>query len=161
MKKDLFIINHAAFGREEFEIANAQYNLYQDGNIWEFVVSIETSSGIVRAEKLADVIDAKPNFEATAILQHDDLEIVKGKIIRQEVGYDNDRDEILSNVYYFQHESVDDLLIEIIEVNNLHIIANVTGKGIINGSNGNHPDADFEMREVAFLYDAKLKRGVM
>ncbi len=161
MKKDLFIINHTEFGREEFEIANAKYNLYQDGNIWEFIVSIETSSGVLRDDKLANLIDAKPNLEATAILQHDDLEIIKGKIIRQEEGYDQDRDEILSNVYYFQHESVDDLQIEIIEVTNHHIVANVTGKGIINGSNGNHPDAEFVLHEVTFVHDPELKRGVM
>lgn len=65
------------------------------------------------------------------------------------------------NVYYFQHESVDDLQIEIVEVTKHHIVTNVTGKGIINGSNGNHPDAEFLLHEVTLVHDPKLKRGVM
>ena len=162
MKKDIFVIVHSEFGTEEFEIKNARYNLYNpEGDIWEFTLGFDTGRAIKRANQLLEIIDAKPNFEATAIISSNELDLQKGRIIYQKEGYDEDRQEILSNIYYFAHESVDDLSIEIVEITENEILANVTGKGIINGSNRNGPDAEFILKEVRFIHDKKLFREVM
>jgi len=162
MKKNIFIIVHSEFGTEEFEIKNARYNLHNpEGDIWEFTLSFDTGTAIKRADKLLEIIDARPNFEATAIIAPNDLDLHKGRVIYQKEGYDEDRQEILSNIYYFEHESVDDLRVEIIETRENEILANVTGKGIINGSNGNEPDAEFVLKEVSFIHDKDLFRDVM
>ncbi|MDR6784988.1 hypothetical protein ABIE26_003686 [Pedobacter africanus] len=162
MKKDIFVILHSKFGAEEFEIKNARYNLYNpEGNIWEFTLSFDTSAAIKRADKLEKVIDVKPNFEATVIIPPNDLDLQKGRLIYQKEGYDYEREEILSNIYYFEHQSVDDLRIEIVEIKEDKILANVTGKGIVNGSNGNEPDAEFILKEVSFTHDKELFRDVM
>lgn len=162
MKKDLFTIVHSEFGTEEFQIKNAKYNVYKaEDDIWEFTLSFETSAAIKRADKLQEAINAKPNFEATAILPSDDLELRKGRIIYQEEGYDEQRQEILSNFYYFEHESVEELRIEIISIKGNEILLNLTAKGIVNGSNGNQPDADFILKEVSFEHDKNLFRNVM
>jgi hypothetical protein len=162
MGKDIFIIAHSEFGMEEFEIKNARYNICEaEENIWEFTLSFDTQAALKRADKLEAIIEAKPNFEATAILASNELDLWEGRIILQEEGYDEEREEILSNIYYFSHESVDDLRIEILAVNKDEILVNLSGKGIVNRSNGNEPDAIFTLNAVKFIQDKKLTRGVM
>lgn len=160
MESNLLLIEHMEFGIESFRVDSARCNLYKNENgIWEFVVDVSTNEAVKRSEKLKDVIHAKPNFEATAILPTDNLALVAGKIIVQKKGYDYSRDEHLSNIYYFNHNSIEDLRIEFIEVTDDWIDAQLTGQAIINGSNGNQPDAKISLR-AKFKRDKELKRGI-
>lgn len=137
MKENIFEIKHSKFGSEEFQITSASYNLYlADDKYWELTFYLKADKALIRAKKLQEVLYAKPNFEATAILSPDNLQLQAGKIIYQKEGYDYERDEHLSNVYYFEHESVDEVEIELVEVKKDWIIANIKGIAIINGSNG-------------------------
>ena len=162
MKTNIFEIIHSEFGTEEFNIVNSKYNLYKsEEGIWEFTIYFDTSSPIKRSEELKKVIDAKPDFEATALLLPDDLKLYEGKIIHQKNGYDYKREEHLSNVYYFEHNSIEELEVKIIEYHKDWIILDIKGKAIINGSNGNDPDSELLIYQTKFNLDEKLKRDVM
>jgi len=162
MKENIFEIKHSEFGDEEFEITESKYNLYKtEDGIWEFTICFDTLKSIKRAKALEGIIDPTPNFEATAILNSNDLTIDKGKIITQKEGYDSNREENLSNVYYFEHNSVEELEINVVEYNAEYLIINAKGKAIINGSNGNNPDSDLFIHLTKFELDKDLERGIM
>ena len=112
-----------------------------------------------RSTELEDIVNAQPNFEATALLPEAELELVAGKIIIQKEGYDYNRDENLSNIYYFSHNSIEDLRIVFIEVTDDWIDAEISGQAVINGSNGNQPDAKISLR-AKFKRDKELRRGI-
>ena len=117
MKENIFLITHSEFGDEEFVISDPRYNLYKtEDGVWEFTISFETSKSVKRAKELEDVIDAQPNFEATAIIPSDNPDLKSEKIILQKEGYDYKREENLSNIYYFEHNSVEELEVRIIEI---------------------------------------------
>ena len=114
-KKAELAIQHEEFGEELFHIESANYNLYKvEGNRWEFVINIETDRAIKRAKELEKVVHAEPTIEITAILNSDKPELTKSMIISQKSGYDYERDEYLSNIYYFSHETVEDFRFEIL-----------------------------------------------
>lgn len=162
MNTHTFIIVHAEFGIEEFEIKSARYHLYQaEGGFWELTLSIEAGAAIQRAGKLLDLIDARPSFEATAILNANQLDLYKGRQIEQKEGYDHQRGEVLSNGYYFTHERIEELHLEILDINVQEMLANVRAEGVINGSHGSEPDAEFILKEVSFKHDRSLFREVM
>lgn len=159
-KPDILFFEHKEFGGEQFQVGACNYNLYQsDDGAWEFVIEVSTTHELKRSSELEKVIHPKPHFEATAVLVSDDLELTKGRIITQVEGYDRTRQENLSNIYYFAHESVEDLRVEILEVAKDWIVAKVTGSALINGSNGTKPDAKLGVK-TKFLLDSKLRRGV-
>lgn len=160
MQTDILTIEHLQFGEEQFEIECAAYNLYEGGDgIWEFVVKVTTGDAIMRTDELKDLVDAKPWFEATSIMEADDLALSAGDVIVQEQGYDYERDQNLSNFYYFRHESVEDLSFVIHEVSDTEIDATLTGQTIINGSSGNTCDSRITLR-TRFLKDDSLRRGI-
>ncbi|MEM7102899.1 MAG: hypothetical protein AAF502_07215 [Bacteroidota bacterium] len=116
MKANIFEIQHTEFSSEEFVISEPKYNLYKsEVGIWEFTISFNTSKALKRSPKLKDLVHAEPNFEATALMDPKDLKLETGKVITQKQGYDYERDEHLSNVYYFSHNSAEELEITIIE----------------------------------------------
>lgn len=160
MQTGLLSIEHMEFGLEQFKIDDARCNLYKDDDgVWEFVVSVSASKAVKRSSELEDVVNAQPNFEATAILPESELELVVGKVIAQKEGYDYKRDENLSNIYYFSHNSIEDLRIELLEVTDDWIEAELSGQAVINGSNGNEPDAKISLR-TKFKRDKELRRGI-
>lgn len=162
MKHNIFEIIHSEFGSEEFEINAPKYNLYKtDDGIWEFTINFNCPKAVKRASELDDIIDAKPKFEATAIIAPSDLHLEKGKTIIQKEGYDYEREEHLSNVYYFEHNSVEELEINILDCEANWILINARGKAIINGSNGDQTDADLFIHQTKFHLDKTLERSVM
>jgi hypothetical protein len=153
-------IEHLDFGLEQFRVDDASCNLYQsEDGIWEFVVNVSSSAAIKRSKELEDITPAEPNFEATALLHEDHLDLVVGRVITQKEGYDYERDENLSNIYYFSHNSIEELRIEITEVTDEWIDAKLTGSAVINGSNGVDPDSKISLR-AKFKRDQSLKRGI-
>ncbi|KXX71143.1 hypothetical protein [Flammeovirga sp. SJP92] len=162
MKENIWEIKHLEFDIEEFKIKDAKYNIYKgEDGVWEMTICFEESTPIKRDKELEKIIDPVPNFEATALLTADTLELKVGRKIYQKEGYDNEREENLSNVYYFEHSSVEELEIELLDVNETWMKANVKGKTLINGSNGNLPDADFLIQNTIFKLDKTLERSVM
>ena len=161
MKENIFEIKHSKFGVEEFQINSARYNHYQtDVDYWELVFYLEANNPIKRSEKLIEVIDAKPNFEVTAISFIENFTLEAGKTIYQKEGCDYERDEHLSNVYYFAHESIDNVEIEIVKIEKELLVANIKGIAVINGSNGNKPDAELNVYNTTFHLDKSLTRIV-
>lgn len=157
---DILTIEHMKFGTEKFKVASAACNLYQDADgTWEFVVSVHCKEALLRSKELEEVVHAKPNFEATTVLSPDQLELTKGRVIAQEAGYDYKRQLNITNIYYFSHESIENLRIELLETTDEWIDAKVSGDAIINGSNGTRPDSKISVR-AKFKRDNKLKRGV-
>lgn len=160
MKSDILEINHSEFGIEKFRISAPRYNLYEsEDGVWEFIIHLTTSETIQRVQELEDVIDPSPSIEATAVLSKEEINLKEGTHIHQKQGYDYDRDENLSVLYYFSYNSIENLTIEVLKVVQDHIILNVTGETIVNGSNGNDPDAKIYMHETKFLLDQNLKRS--
>ncbi|TGV00533.1 hypothetical protein [Flavivirga rizhaonensis] len=160
MENNIVEINHLDFGIEKFVITEEAYNLYKsDSGIWEFTLSFKTSKSIDRAKELEVLVDAEPYFEATAILSNNELKLNRGNIITQKQGYDYNRDENLSIFYYFDYNSIEELEIELLEVTKDFIIANVKGKTVINGSDGNNPDSELSISKTKFMLDKKLKRS--
>ena len=157
-KKDILIINHKEFGEELFHIENAKYNLYEvEKNRWEFVIFIDTDYAITRCKELEKVVNAEPTIEVTAILNSNKSELIESKVISQKDGYDYSRDEYLSNIYYFSHETVEDFRFEILELKENSIIAKMEGNCVINGSNGLKPDSKISTT-TEFQLDKALKR---
>lgn len=160
VKENVFEINHPKFGTEEFHIVSAKYNIYKFAdNVWEFLVSFKTDKSLLRAKELEKLLDAKPDFEAVALLSSDDIKLKAGKKIFQKEGYDYERDENLSNIYYFEHNSVEELSIDVIEISNEWNALNITGKAIIVGSNGSKPDADLKIVNTKFYLDTNITRS--
>lgn len=154
-------LNHAELGKEEFSIVNPRYNLYQsEDGIREFVIAFETDRAIKRVKELEEVIDPLPNFEATVLMPSGTAKLIPGSKLLQPEGYDYQRDEHLSNFYYFSHDSVEALEVEILEAIGDNLRITVKGKTIVNGSNGNEPDTNLLIESVVFRYDKGLERGV-
>lgn len=160
MQENQLVIHHPKNVQEIFAITNAKYNLYQVDDIWEFALYFKTSKAITRAPALEEVIDAKPNFEATAILPGDALNLETGKVIIQKQGYDDERDEHLSNFYYFEHESIEDLEIELLEVHKEFIKVQVKGKTYVNSYVSKTPDTELFIASGVFMLDPNFKRGI-
>ncbi len=154
---------HDEFGREEFVVAKGTYNLIEvNPELWEFTIYFETSRALTRVKELENAIsDPEPHFEATALLEKTSLRLFEGKIIEQKESWDYDREENLSNVYYFEHANLEDLRIEIVESGTEFLKALVSGRTLINGSNGNNPDATIETTSITFYKDKTLERSVM
>lgn len=160
MESNLLSIQHMDFGLEQFRIKSARCNLYKDEEgIWEFVVKVSCGEATIRSKELEAIISAKPNFEATAIIPENNISLIPGKILTQKEGYNYDRGENLSNIYYFDHNSIEELKIELTEITEEWIDAKVSGTAVINGSNGTKPDAKISLR-CRFERDTELKRGI-
>lgn len=160
MKEDIFEISHLKFEPEEFHIVSAKYNIHNAiGNTWEFIVSFKTDKSLKRAKELQNLIYAKPDFEVAALLSPDDIELKVGKKILQKEGYDYERDENLTNIYYFEHNSVEELMIELVEISNDSIVLNISGKAIITGCNGIQPDAELKVFNTRFYLDRTITRS--
>ncbi len=153
---------HDEFGKEEFSIANASYNLTEvEQDLWEFTICFETEESIIRVPQLEEAIsDPKPHFEATALLNASSIELFDGKVIEQTESWDYDREENLSNVYYFEHANLENLKVEILKYTDEFIKVLVSGRTLINGSNGNNPDATIETTPLTLKKDKTLERSV-
>jgi len=79
-------------------------------------------------------------------------------VIVQAKGYDESRGENLSVLYYFEHNSIEDLRVELVNVTETWIDATVTGSAVVNGSNGIDPDARLSVRS-RFIRDSNLRRS--
>ena len=157
-KKDELIILHEEFGEELFHIENAKYNLYEvEKDRWEFVIYIETDTAIKRSKELEKIVHAEPTVEVTAILNSTESKLRETMTISQKSGYDYSRDEYLSNIYYFSHETVEDFRFEILELKEDYLIAKMEGNCVINGSNGLKPDSKISTT-TEFKLDKNLKR---
>ncbi len=159
--QDVWILEIDNEGTEIYSVANAAYNLYQtDDGVWEWVISVSSGSALQRVPALAEVLDAEPHFEATALLSPDDLAIFAGKVITQAEGYDYERDENLSNIYYFEHDSVEALSMTILAVHDDNsILANVRGRAVVVDTR-HGPDTLLRLEAVRFVRDETLYRGV-
>ncbi len=159
-KQDELTIQHEEFGEELFHIENAKYNLYEvEKKRREFVIYIETDYPIKRSKELEKVVHAKPTMEVTAILNSAKPKLTETMVISQKSGYDYSRDEYLSNIYYFSHETVEDFRFEILELKEGSLIAKMNGICVINGSNGLNPDSKISTT-TEFKFDKNLKRTV-
>lgn len=159
MKKNTLEVRHSELGIEEFTISEAKYNLYQNNKgIWEFFVTLETSIALKRSNKLENIVNAKPNLEVASILQPENLNLEAGRKIIQKEGYDYNRDEHLSFFYYFTYENIEEFVLELLEVEANRIKANAEGKTIVNGSNGNNPDAELFIYNTTFFLDKNSQR---
>jgi hypothetical protein len=159
-EENVLTIEHMKFGTEKFKVETAACNLYQDKDgTWEFVVGVRCKKALLRSKELEEVTDPEPNFEATVVLPQDQLELTKGRIISQEAGYDYKRRLNITNIYYFSHESIENLRIELLEITDEWIDAKVSGDAVINGSNGTKPDSRISVR-ARFKRDKNLKRGI-
>ena len=160
MTPNILEINHTKLGVEKFKIATPTYNLYKtEEGIWEFTIHFTSSETIQRVKELEDVIDPLPNVEATAILSENEITLRKGTIIHQEHGYDYDRDENLSVLYYFSHNSIENLSIELLEVEKESIIVTIKGDTIVDGYADSEPDAQIYIYNTKFLLNKDLQRS--
>jgi len=160
MNEDIFEIIHLKFGKEEFCIVSPKYNLYSPAdNIWEFLVSFKTGKPLIRAKELDRLIDARPDFEAAVVLSSDNTDLKAGVKFFQKEGYDYKREENLSNIYYFEHNSVEEISIDVIEITNEWIALNITGKAIITGTNGIKPDGELKIFNTKFYLDKNMTRS--
>ncbi|MCP4520151.1 MAG: hypothetical protein GY827_00375 [Cytophagales bacterium] len=168
MEINTLTINHLEFGEETFQIGESSYNVVQieldeeeeeQGiELWKFTLSVRTSKALKRSKELEEVANVNPNFEVTVLLKSNAL--VQGQKLVQEKGYDYDRDEHLSNIYYFGHDSVENVEVELLEIQKEWICINVKGKATINNYASNEPDAELSVEGVKFFLDKELERDV-
>lgn len=157
MENDILYIDHQEFEEERFPIITAEYNLYEaESGIWEFGVFIETGEAIKRDDELKSLVNVSPNLEAVVVFKGAKPELKVGDILTQKEGYDYERDEHLSNFYYFRHSSVEPLKIEIIEISEDHILAELQGKTVVNSYT--EPDTDVSLR-TKFKLNPEFQKG--
>jgi hypothetical protein len=158
-EQEVLSIRHSEFGLEKFRIQDARCNLYQgDDGIWEFVFKVQSSDALLRSKELDQTSDGKPHLEATFVLPDDKIELSEGRSIYQPDGYDRIRDENITNLYYFSHNSIEELRVELITVTTDTVDARLSGEGVINGSNGTRPDSKFSL-QATFTRDPTLERS--
>ncbi|MBL6446745.1 hypothetical protein JMN32_10510 [Fulvivirga sp. 29W222] len=162
-KQEIVSLIHDEFGKEDFLVSKASYNLIEvASDLWEFTVYFETTDSLTRVPELEEAIsEPKPHFEATALLDKSSSSLYEGKVIEQVQSWDENREENLSNVYYFEHANLENLRIEILEADTTFIKALISGRTLINGSNGNNPDATIETTPIKLIKDKTLERSVM
>ncbi|WP_196888989.1 hypothetical protein [Aureivirga sp. CE67] len=161
MNKNKLEIIHSEFGIEEFEINKPIYNIYKSSDSWELVLYFKCDKAIKRSKKLEEIIDVKPNFEISFTLDDENLNLEKGTTFFSLEGYDYDKDEYLTNLYYFEHNTIDNLKLEVLEKKNNSLTVNIEGEAIINGSNGNKPDSKLKVVNLEFILDKKYNRTIM
>lgn len=157
---DTLYIKHKDFEEEAFELKSASYNFYEveDSDLLEFVIKIEIEKAISRDAELESAFNALPNIEATAVMASSSFKLEKGTKIFQEFGYDEEREENLSILYYFAHNSIEKLEINILDIENSSIKATVSGVSAINSGDWQNPDARFQL-ETRFIRDEELRRS--
>ncbi|EZH73795.1 hypothetical protein ATO12_17840 [Aquimarina atlantica] len=162
-KKEIVSLIHDEFGKEEFLVSKANYNLIEvESDLWEFTIYFETKDSLSRVSELEEAIsEPNPHFEATALLDKSSLNLNEGAVIEQVESWDENREENLSNVYYFEHASLENLKVEILKSDTEFIEALISGRTLINGSNGNKPDATVKTTPITFKKDKNLERSVM
>ena len=157
---DILIIKHKDFAEESFELKSASYNYYEveDADLLEFVIKIELEKALSRDPELESAFNSLPNIEATALVSASTFKLEKGTRIFQEFGYDEERDENLSILYYFAHNSIEKLEIQVLDIDANSLKAKVSGESAINSGDWQNPDASFEL-ETSFIRDSDLSRS--
>lgn len=162
MQENILTILHKEFGEEQFLITNAQYNIYEsEEGFWEFLITFETKKALKRAKALEEIIDVHPNIETAIVLSKAETKFEEGKRFFQEDGYDNNRDEYLTNIYYFGHETVENLEVKIIEVEKKWIKAELQGEAVINNYAEGKPDVKLNITPTKFILNKKLERSFL
>jgi len=155
MQENLLIILINELGEEQFEIVNAAYNIHQsEDEIWEFIIVFETGKSLKRIQELEEIIDAQANFEASIVLKKNQIEITKNKVFLQTSGYDEKRDENLTNFYYFAHYSIEN-----IEVQKNWIKAELKAETTVNNYVRGKPDAQLIITTTKFFLNKGLERS--
>jgi hypothetical protein len=159
MDRDLLWIEHSAYGVETFCVGVARFNVYRrDDGRWELVLDISTSRDVSRSARLEEMCDrALPHIEASLLL-HSEPALAKSTVIVQQRGYDAESNENLTQLFYFGHESIEEMRVELVDVANGCIDADVSGLTIVNGSNKGAPDAKFCVR-TRLVHDVRLRRS--
>lgn len=157
---DTLFIKHDDFAEESFALQSATYNYYQveDSDLMEFVIKVEVEKALSRDPELQSAFNANPNIEATAVIPVSAFKLEEGTRIFQEFGYDSDRDENLSILYYFAHNSIEQLEIKVLELEETSMKAQVSGVSAINSGDWQKPDASIRL-ETTFRRDPDLKRS--
>ncbi|MCB9232331.1 MAG: hypothetical protein H6581_11750 [Bacteroidia bacterium] len=171
MESATLVLQIRGEGEERYRIENARYNLYlaqeeyayegevEEEELWEFTLKFSTSEALLRVPELAEVINARPHVEATAVLRPDQCDLQPGTVIEQPEGYDYDRDEHLSNIYYFNHNPVEALQVTILDMGPDWIEARIRGKAIINAYGDPDPDGELSIERVRLQLDPELRRS--
>jgi hypothetical protein len=131
LTNDLLYILHDRHGLETFRAGDARCNLKRTDGAWEFTLVAKGIEPVQRPEKLKELVDARPNFEVTAILPPDNLELKPGRVIIQKDSFDFTREETLTAFYYFAHETIENVRIELLAVTDEWIEAKVTAVATI------------------------------
>ena len=109
-------------------------------DIWELNFSFRTSDQLTFTETLKE-FGRQPNVEATVVLKAADAKLTVGQVLKQDQGYDYDRDENLSNLYYFNHQSIEKVEVTILEINDASIVVDFKGEAIVDNYGAGVPDA--------------------
>lgn len=163
LKKDILYIDFISkeFGSEQFAIKNQQYNFYPvDDDLWELSFQLHSAKELVRDKELKEVLDALPNLEATVLVPEHQIDLYQGQHFYQQSGYDYATDEYMTNFYYFEHETIEHLEIELLLLGENSITAAIQGEVNINNNRSNEPDARIKVLTTFRLNDA-MERGVM
>jgi len=158
---NVLIIKHQNDEEEIFEMLNPLYSLQDENDgIWEFTIFFENTKPITRAKEFEEIIDVDIIFDATVLLAADNIDLKVGKTMFQEEGYDYNRDINLSNFYYYEHNNIEAVNIEIVKVHNDYLILNINAKTIINCCKNNKPYADLIIKNGKFMFTKEPLRSV-
>lgn len=152
MEENILTIQHKNFDEEKFEVIDAEYNIYQnEDKIWELFLIFDTDKPLKRDKKLESVLNAEPNFGASILLDKNEIKLTENKTFFQKSGYDYEREEYLTNFYYFSHETIENLEVKILEIQKYGMKAIVKGEVIVNDYGSNEPDAQINITANFFL----------
>ncbi|MFT0211869.1 hypothetical protein VQ643_04540 [Pseudomonas sp. F1_0610] len=156
---NLLLIEHMEFASEQFAINDAKFNQYRNNaGQWEFILAFNNAQPVQVCNELAELIQAEPDFEVT-LMSPIEEPLEKGHLLYQAAGYCEQLNECLTNFYYFAHENVEKIKIELLEAEPERLKLNLSGMTIVNGSNGKHCDARLTLKEVIFQRDTQLERS--
>lgn len=136
-------------------IQEASYHIYPHDDVWHFLIYFDSVPFYKPNQKPPEDLEAEPNVEVAVILSSNTLK--SGQIITQKDSWDDKRRECLTNIYYFEHESVEDLTIEILEYHPEYIKINMKGLAFIHGNCDS--SSELIVKETLFYLDTELTKS--
>lgn len=146
-------------GDEVYQIESATIALDdgQDGVRLTFVV--KAAKGALQTVPDTVTYPATPNAEVAIMLPPDDINKLVGRQFMVPTGYDSQQEEYVATIYYYEHEVLDNNVIDIFshEHDAFHVRWTATTLDV-NYYDGSKPDTQVEI-DGMFRFDRHADRG--
>ncbi|MDO4878630.1 MAG: hypothetical protein Q3966_04960 [Neisseria sp.] len=135
-----------------YSVETAEYNLYQDGGVWEFLLYLDMRLQPPEGDPDYFAPD-HVNIEAAAVLPENALDLHAGRVLEQKEGYDYVRGENLTNLYYFEHGGLENIRVEILAADDNALTLDIRAESY------EEPERRIEIPGAVVIRNPKIKRS--